>query len=189
MKAIIGLGNPGIGYEGTRHNVGFLVLDQWCKNHGLKYKARFRGKFAEERVGDEKVLVLKPQTYMNLSGMAAAELSGFYQLESQDILIVHDDIDLALGRLRLRAQGSAGGHNGLKSIQTHLGTQSYWRLKIGVGRPEGEDDVADYVLSPFAKTEKKVLEDVVAQGVDVLDLWVQGQAEETTLSVGEYDIS
>ncbi|MCL1918262.1 MAG: aminoacyl-tRNA hydrolase [Peptococcaceae bacterium] len=183
MKAIVGLGNPGIGYEGTRHNVGFLVLDQWSKGHKLSYKSRFRGKFAEERVADGKVLLLKPQTYMNLSGMAVAEMSGFYQLDPRDILIVHDDIDLALGKLRLRAQGSAGGHNGLKSIQTHLGTTEYWRLKIGVGRPGGED-VAEYVLSPFAKAERKDLEEVVAKGVEFLELWLRGQAEETTFSVG-----
>ena len=186
MKAVIGLGNPGIGYEGTRHNVGFLVLDQWSKAHGIRYKSRFRGKFAEERVANEKVLLLKPQTYMNLSGMAVAELSGFYQMDPQDILIVHDDIDLALGKLRLRARGSAGGHNGLKSIQAHLGSTEYWRLKIGVGRPAGEEkgDVADYVLSPFAKAERKELEEVVAKGVEFLELWIQERAEETTVSVG-----
>jgi PTH1 family peptidyl-tRNA hydrolase len=176
MKAIVGLGNPGLGYEGTRHNAGFLLLDQWCKARRLTYKARFRGKFAEDKVYDEKIFLLKPQTYMNLSGMAVAELVGFYQLNTEDLFIVHDDIDLPLGKLRLRAQGGAGGHNGLKSIQTHLGTTHYWRLKIGVGRPSDED-VAGYVLSPFSKEEKDEIENALARGLQVLELWLQGETD------------
>ncbi|MDR2737202.1 MAG: aminoacyl-tRNA hydrolase [Gracilibacteraceae bacterium] len=176
MKAIIGLGNPGLDYAETRHNVGFLLLDQWGKTRGLSYKGRFRGKFAEDRFDNEKVFLLKPQTYMNLSGMAAAELVGFYQLDPEDLLVVHDDIDLPLGKLRLRAQGGAGGHNGLKSIQTHLGSTEYWRLKIGVGRPT-DDDVAGHVLSPFGKAEKQEIEEAVLVGLQVLDLWLRGEAE------------
>ena len=177
MKAIVGLGNPGLDYEETRHNVGFLLLDQWCKQRGLKVKSRFRGKFAEDRMGEEKILLLKPQTYMNLSGMAVAELVGFYQLDPQDVLIIHDDIDLPLGKLRLRAQGGSGGHNGLRSIQTHLGTTEYWRLKIGVGRP-ADDDVAGHVLSSFGRAEKGEIDEAVFKGMQVLELWLTGEADQ-----------
>ncbi|MCL1790951.1 MAG: aminoacyl-tRNA hydrolase [Peptococcaceae bacterium] len=176
MKAVIGLGNPGLDYAETRHNVGFILLDQWSKARRLSYKGRFRGKFAEDRFDGEKVYLLKPQTYMNLSGMAVAELVGFYQMDSEDLLVVHDDIDLPLGKLRLRAQGGAGGHNGLKSIQTHLGTTVYWRLKIGVGRPSN-DDVAGHVLSPFGKAEKKEIEETVINGLQVLELWLRGEGD------------
>lgn len=177
MKAIVGLGNPGLDYEDTRHNVGFLLLDQWSKQRQLTFKSRYRGKFAEDRVAHEKIYLLKPQTYMNLSGIAVAELVGFYQLDTKDLLIIHDDIDLPLGKLRLRAQGGAGGHNGLKSIQENLGTTEYWRLKIGVGRPE-DNDVAGHVLRPFSKKEKVDVEEAIVKGLHVLELWLSGQPDQ-----------
>jgi len=178
MKAVIGLGNPGFKYEETRHNIGFLVVDRWAQNRQMTWKSRFRGKVAEERFHNEKIILLKPQTYMNLSGLAVAGLVTFYGLTGQDILVIHDDLDLPLGKLRLKAQGGPGGHNGLKSIQEQLGTNAYWRLKIGIGRPPDDDDAADHVLRPFATPERILIAEAIDKALQVVDLWLEGQADQ-----------
>lgn len=178
MKAVIGLGNPGLKYDRSKHNVGFMLLDRVVKDLKLTYRTNFRGKFSEGKSGEEKTLFLKPYTYMNLSGYAVAELVGYYKLSPQDILIVHDDMDLPLGRLRLRSKGSSGGHNGLKSIISELGTQEFWRLKIGVGRPQEESDVINHVLSAFNKEEMHTLQEVIDRGHKATLLWLKGNQEE-----------
>ncbi|HZK86113.1 MAG TPA: aminoacyl-tRNA hydrolase, partial [Desulfosporosinus sp.] len=137
MKVIVGLGNPGPQYAETRHNVGFLLVDLLAEVYTLQFRAKFQGLWTEGNVHGERILLLKPQTFMNLSGRSVRELMNFYKIPGNDLLIVHDDLDLPLGKIRLRDQGGAGGHNGIKSILTELGSEKFWRLKLGVGRPRG----------------------------------------------------
>lgn len=178
MKAVIGLGNPGLRYRNTRHNVGFMLLDMIAKEMKLAYRNDFRGKFAEGKLEEEKVLLLKPYTYMNLSGLAVAQLAGFYKVSPQNILVVHDDLDLALGRIRLRAKGSSGGHKGLKSIIAELGSQEFWRLRIGVGRPQEEGDIVNHVLSSFKKDEKEIIKETFSRAGKAVQLWLEGRGEQ-----------
>ena len=174
MKAIIGLGNPGVEYAETRHNVGFLALDGLIEGLNLGFRVKYQGLLAEGQMVGERVLFLKPQTFMNLSGRSVRELLNFYKLSGEDLLILHDDLDLPLGKIRLRNQGSAGGHNGIRSIIAELGTEKFWRLKIGVSRPPERWDTARYVLSPFFSKELIELEEVLDRVVKVISLWVEG---------------
>jgi PTH1 family peptidyl-tRNA hydrolase len=178
MRAVIGLGNPGVKYSETKHNAGFMLLDRIAAREGLSFRNDFRGQVAEMRNKDERIFFLKPITYMNLSGLAVGELIGYYKINTQNILVVHDDMDLPLGKIRLRAKGSAGGHNGLKSIIAELGSQDFWRLKIGVGRPKAEFDVVKHVLSTFAKEEKAVLDDTLDRAQRAVGLWTEGRGDE-----------
>ncbi|MGI6450619.1 MAG: aminoacyl-tRNA hydrolase [Desulfitobacteriia bacterium] len=177
MKAVIGLGNPGIKYSETRHNVGFMLLDIMVKELGYTYRNDFRGKVAEGRANGERIFFLKPYTYMNLSGLAVSQLVGYYKLAAGDILVIFDDMDLPLGKIRLRPKGSAGGHKGMKSIIQELGTQEFWRLKIGVDRPPEAEDVINHVLSSFSKAEKKILAEALASAHGAVKLWLDGQGD------------
>ncbi len=180
IRVIAGLGNPGTRYEKTRHNSGFLVLDalrERCEGSDdpLTDASGWRDKgsaaLAEFRINGETIYGIKPQTYMNRSGDTIGELLRFYKIEASELLVVHDDIDLPLGRLRLKQGGGEAGHNGLRSISEVLGTRDYHRLRIGVGKPESrqdEDAVAEYVLSRFSQEEESVLKDVVMRGVDAI---------------------
>lgn len=176
MKLIVGLGNPGGQYAETRHNVGFLLLDTWNEELKLEFRPKFQGLMAEGQWAGEKVFLLKPQTFMNLSGRSIRELTQFYKIEPKDIIIIHDDMDLPLGRIRLRQSGSAGGHNGIKSTISELGTEEFWRLKMGIGRPPAGWNPANYVLGSFGKEEIPSLEDVLERGQEVLSLWAQGES-------------
>jgi len=178
MKAIIGLGNPGLKYSNTRHNVGFMLLDRIVKEKGCAYRNDFRGKIAESRENEKRFFFLKPYTYMNLSGLAVSELVNYYKIPAENILVLHDDMDLPLGKMRLRAKGSAGGHNGLKSIIAELGTQNFWRLKIGVGRPTEQLDVVNYVLSGFSREEERVLAEVLENAQQAALLWLEDKGAE-----------
>lgn len=175
MKVIVGLGNPGRRYEGTRHNVGFDVVQALARGPNVhSFQQRFDAEIAEMLEGATKVLLVKPQTFMNLSGRCVRQLVDFYQLPLGDLLVVCDDINLSLGRLRFRARGSHGGHNGLRDIQNHLGTTEYSRLRIGVGTPP-EERAVDHVLGRFRPTERAVMVEAVAQAVQGAVLWlVQG---------------
>lgn len=175
MKAIIGLGNPGVEYAESRHNVGFVALDGLVEGLNVGFRAKYQGLMAEGQILGERVLFLKPQTYMNLSGRSVRELLNFYKLSGEDCLVLHDDLDLPLGKMRLRTQGSAGGHNGIRSIITELGTEMFWRLKIGVNRPPDQWDTARYVLSPFFPKELTELEEVLDRVEKAVILWVGGQ--------------
>lgn len=167
MKCIIGLGNPGRKYATTRHNIGFMVIDellhrhQWQLNH-----EKFNGAYALEHYDGEKVLLLKPQTFMNLSGESIRPLLEYYQIDIEDILVIYDDLDLATGRIRLRQKGGHGGHNGVRSTIDHLGTKAFNRLRIGIGRPEGPMKVVDYVLGNFSKDQH---EDVITSVKNAAD--------------------
>lgn len=156
---IVGLGNPGREYEKTRHNVGFRALDILAETLGCRIdKLKFQGLYTQVNYGDNKLLLLKPQTFMNLSGRSVLQLSAFFKVPPQRIIVLFDDISLEPGRLRIRADGSAGGHNGIKSIIAELGSQTFPRVKIGVGaKPHPDFDLADWVLSAFTAQEENAL--------------------------------
>ena len=156
---IVGLGNPGKQYERTRHNAGFRAIDELAKELGCKIdKMKFQGLYGQCTYDGKKLFLLKPQTFMNLSGRSVLQLSAYYNIPPQRIIVMFDDISLEPGRLRIRADGSAGGHNGIKSIIQELGSQDFPRVKIGVGaKPHPEQDLADWVLSSFSASEEKAL--------------------------------
>jgi PTH1 family peptidyl-tRNA hydrolase len=166
---IAGLGNPGGRHERDRHNVGWLVVDELARRHGGAWKSKFNGSIAETRVGELRVALLKPETYMNESGESIAAAARFFKVAPEALLVVHDDVDLDVGRLQARAGGGLAGHNGLRSIAQALGTQDFLRLRIGVGRPERGDPrpVADYVLSPFAPEDDR--EGLVTRSADAVE--------------------
>ena len=160
MYLIAGLGNPGREYVGTRHNIGFEAADALCSKFDIKFnKEKFRAVFGSGTIAGEKVIVAKPQTYMNLSGESIRELAEWYKIDSENIIIMYDDISLPVGKLRIREKGSAGGHNGLKNIIAHLGTDAFPRVKVGVGAPE--HDIVDWVIGPFTANERKVIDSVL----------------------------
>jgi len=171
MKLVAGLGNPGEKYRGTRHNVGFDVLDLIARRHGLVFDDwKAVGHLADWRRADERVLLMKPLSFMNLSGVPLSAVRSFYKPD--DMLIVCDDVNLPLGRLRARANGSEGGHNGLKSVAEMLGTTDYPRLRVGVGRGDERSDLADHVLSRFAPDELRGVEDAVTRAADAVETWI-----------------
>ncbi|MEZ4505603.1 MAG: aminoacyl-tRNA hydrolase [Thermomicrobiales bacterium] len=172
MKAIVGLGNPGNQYAGTRHNIGFMVVDKLASEFGAGTpKARFKSLVTEVTIGSEKVVLLKPQTYMNLSGDAVRLMGSWYKLYADEILIVLDELDLPFGTLRLRERGSAGGHNGLSSVIQQLGTNEFPRLRVGIGR--GRSSATAQVLSKFSSDEQQELPFVVADAAEAATLWVR----------------
>ena len=169
MKLIVGLGNKGREYENTRHNMGFMLVDRYLKYKNIidKFKEKFNAMYIETTINNEKVIFIKPMTYMNNSGIAVRAFVDFYKLNSEDILVISDDLDLDLGKFRLRRNGSSGGHNGLKSIISHLGTDNFKRLRIGISNDK--DDVINYVLSKFSKKELNEIDTMFDTLVDVLD--------------------
>jgi peptidyl-tRNA hydrolase, PTH1 family len=176
MKVIVGLGNPGPKYAGTRHNVGFEVIDYLAAAPGCSpFRERFEAFVAEMKEGDETVLLVKPLTFMNLSGRAVRAIGDFYKVPVENLLVVCDDIALPLGKLRVRIKGSHGGQNGLRNIQEQLGTDAYTRLRIGIGAPNF--DAVDHVLSKFKPGERTAVEDAVASAAQAALTWVRQGAE------------
>lgn len=163
MYLVIGLGNPGKQYEMTRHNIGFHTIDYIAEKYGAKLnKLKFKAVYGEAVISGEKVYLVKPQTFMNLSGDAVAEMAQFYKIPPENIIVINDDISLDAGRIRVRGKGSAGGHNGLKSIIYRLNSDAFPRVKMGVGAPKHEDyDLADFVLGRFTKEEIPIMEDAI----------------------------
>jgi peptidyl-tRNA hydrolase, PTH1 family len=172
LKIIVGLGNPGRKYAGTRHNVGFDVLDLLVERHRLEWESGPADALVT-RWRSEGALLAKPLTFMNLSGFAAGDLLRFYKVDAADMLIVVDDVNLELGRLRARSSGSAGGHNGLKSLIQQLGSDSFPRLRVGVGRGDARRDLADHVLARFDPEERTVVEESVGRAADATELFVR----------------
>lgn len=169
MKMIVGLGNPGPRYQYTRHNVGFMAIDGFARRLGmrvdnLKFKALY------EKKGD--LLLVKPQTFMNLSGEAVQPLMNYFKVDPKNLLVVYDDMDIPLGDLRIKPRGSAGGHNGMKNIISLLGTQDFPRVRIGIGRPSPSMDVVNYVLQIFATDEMPLITETLKNTVDALESWV-----------------
>ncbi|MBA2876707.1 aminoacyl-tRNA hydrolase [Thermaerobacillus caldiproteolyticus] len=162
MKLFVGLGNPGKEYEQTRHNVGFMVIDELMRRWNLSLnQAKFNGIFASHIVSGEKVILCKPLTYMNLSGECIRPLMDYYKINIEDLVVIYDDLDLPVGKIRLRTKGSAGGHNGIKSLIHHLGTQQFKRIRIGIGRPEHGQKVTDYVLGRFTAEESSEIQEAI----------------------------
>jgi PTH1 family peptidyl-tRNA hydrolase len=174
MKIVIGLGNPGRKYQGTRHNIGFEVIGELARRHAAtSAKNSFQAEIAEAAIAGQRVLLVRPQTFMNLSGAAAVQVRDFYKIENSELLVVCDDFALPLGRLRIRAQGSGGGQKGLADIIRRLGSDSVPRLRIGVGPlPEGWDG-ADFVLGKFAKGEFAEMEVAVVRAADAVEQWIR----------------
>ena len=173
LRAIVGLGNPGSDYERTRHNAGFWLVDRLAALHrgSLRVESKFKAELARVKIGDAEVLLVKPTTFMNLSGESIQKLAQFYKLEPTDILVAHDELDLAAGTVRLKAGGGHGGHNGLRSTHQHLGAE-YLRLRIGIGHPGHKDQVLDYVLGRPNKSDEALIHDSIEHAVIAISVWL-----------------
>jgi len=173
MKVIAGLGNPGTKYAGTRHNIGFDTVTALADKYSIKLKdKKFNGLIGEGFIEGEKVMLVQPQTYMNLSGECVGLIAGFYKLDAEDIIVICDDINLDTGRLRIRAKGSSGGHNGLKNIIAHLGTEAFPRIRIGVGEKTEGWDLADYVLARFSGEDEATMRKAIKNAVGAVETWI-----------------
>lgn len=173
MKLVVGLGNPGRKYDGTRHNVGFEVIAELARRYDVgRAKAKFDGEMVEARIGNTKTILLCPLTFMNLSGRCVQPVVDFYKIPIEDVLIICDDFNLALARLRIKPNGSAGGQNGLKDIIQRLGTKDVPRLRIGIGTPPPRWDVADYVLGKFDNDDLVTMENGVKRAADATEMWI-----------------
>ncbi|GAA3015885.1 aminoacyl-tRNA hydrolase [Tetragenococcus solitarius] len=174
MKMIVGLGNPGKKYEKTKHNVGFMTVEKLAKEHGTVFKKNpFEAEVADFFVNGEKVLLVKPQTYMNDSGRAVGPLMTYFGIYKEELLVVCDDLDLVTGKIRLRQKGSAGGHNGLKSIISHLRSNEFARLKIGIGHPQEHTTVVQHVLQPFNKQDQAIMADSLKRAREAIDYFIE----------------
>ena len=171
MKLIVGLGNPGAEYDNTRHNIGFDVIDELSRKHNIPVRSMEKhGLVGKGMIGRDKVMLVKPQTFMNLSGESIRAAADFYKVEPEDVIVIFDDISLDVGQLRIRAKGSAGGHNGIKSIIAHLGSQEFPRIKVGVGEKPSGWDLADYVLGKFSGDDLAKINDAAADASKAVKL-------------------
>lgn len=185
MKVVVGLRNPGSEYHGTRHNVGAEVIAELARRHGERFRAktmRTRSEVAEIRLGGEKVVLAAPMSYMNESGGPVSAVLRHFKAEIADLLVVHDDIDLDFGRLRVQVGGGSGGHNGIRSLERSLGTREFSRLKVGVGRPPGRQDPADFVLRRFSSGERPEVDLLVVDAADVVERWLDDPARAQELA-------
>ncbi|GAA4247714.1 aminoacyl-tRNA hydrolase [Azospirillum formosense] len=177
MLLLVGLGNPGAEYARNRHNIGFMAVEEIARRHGFgPWRKRFQGQTAEGTIGGEKVIALEPLTFMNLSGQSVTAAVQFFKLKPEDVVVIHDELDLPPGKIRVKKGGGHGGHNGLRSIDAHLGKE-YWRIRLGIGHPGDKDRVSGYVLHDFAKAEQSWLDPLVDAVADAFPLVVKGQAE------------
>lgn len=175
MYLVVGLGNPGEKYARNRHNIGFMAADEIVRRHSFSsYRAKFQGEIAEGKIGTEKVLVLKPQTFMNESGRSVKEVVTFYKIASEDIIVLHDELDLAPGKLRVKRGGGHAGHNGLRSIHAHVG-EGYARVRLGIGHPGDKNRVTGHVLKDFAKADQDWIEPELDAVADNMDLVLAGR--------------
>lgn len=174
MKLIVGLGDPGKEYAATRHNVGFMVVDQLAVKWNVEIKKeKFEALYHEVNQNGEKAVLIKPQTYMNLSGNSLRKWIDYYKVDpTEEMVIIYDDLDMPTGKIRLRIKGSSGGHNGIKSIISNIGTQEFFRIKIGIGRPVSGGNIVDYVLSPFAKQELEMIHEAVKTASEIAEKWL-----------------
>jgi len=186
MKLIAGLGNPGKKFKDTRHNIGFMVIDELLRRNNWKLnKTKFNGKYAMEALNGEKVILLEPQTYMNLSGESIRPLMDYYDLGIEDVLVIYDDLDLSAGKIRLRQKGGHGGHNGVKSTINHLGTKEFKRIRLGIDKPEPPVTVINYVLGTFSKEQQTAVQEGVEKAADACEAWMNASFSEV---MNEYNI-
>ena len=173
MRVIAGLGNPGEKYAKTRHNIGFMVTAELAERFNINSSYKFDGLIGDFFFGGEKIIIFQPMNYMNKSGQPIVKLLDYFQIEAKDLLVIHDDLDLDLGKMRFRQNGSSGGHNGIKSIINNLGTKEFRRLKIGIGRPPENIPVPDFVLTTFQGEEKKISEQIVEEAASAVELMLR----------------
>lgn len=186
MYVVVGLGNPGKKYDVTRHNIGFEVIDEMARTNQIKMtKVKFKALVGEGQIHGEKVILMKPQTFMNLSGQAVREVMNFYQLDMDRLIVVYDDIDLDVGKLRIRKKGSGGSHNGMRNILLQMKDENFPRVRVGVGRPQGHQALADYVLAKFSSQEQKVLVPIVMDSVSAIELMIK---EDVDLAMNRFNI-
>jgi PTH1 family peptidyl-tRNA hydrolase len=184
MHLLVGLGNPGSKYAGNRHNVGFMAVDEICRRYACPpYRAKFQGEVSEGSIAGEKVLLLKPSTYMNESGRSVGEAARFYKIEPANVIVIHDEIDLAAEKVRVKEGGGLAGHNGLKSIASQIG-QDFWRVRIGVGHPGDKDRVSGHVLNDFSKADMVWLEKTLDAIAETIPSLIQGDDKEFTNRLG-----
>ncbi|WP_448188957.1 aminoacyl-tRNA hydrolase [Azospirillum sp. sgz301742] len=177
MLLLVGLGNPGAEYARNRHNIGFMAVEEIARRHGFSpWKKRFQGQTAEGTVAGDKVLALEPLTYMNLSGQSVGAAMQFFKLTPEQVVVFHDDLDLAPGKIRVKKGGGHGGHNGLRSMDAHIG-KDYWRVRLGIGHPGDKNAVSGYVLHDFAKADQAWIEPLIDACAASFPLLVQGQPE------------
>ncbi|MEB1809634.1 MAG: aminoacyl-tRNA hydrolase [Bacillaceae bacterium] len=176
MKLIVGLGNPGAKYENTRHNAGFMVIDECAKSMGIELsETKFKGVYGSAVIDGEKVFLLKPLTYMNLSGESVRPFMDYFKIDLEDVLIIFDDMDLPVGQIRLRQKGGHGGHNGIKSLNAHLGTNEFKRIRIGVERPDPGVSVVNHVLGTFRAEEKDALDQAISKATEACRFWLKNE--------------
>jgi PTH1 family peptidyl-tRNA hydrolase len=185
IRLIVGLGNPGREYETTRHNVGFRWVDELARVQKLNFRneTKFHGLTARGQLHGHEVLLLKPQTFMNVSGRSVVALALFYKILPNEILVVHDELDLSPGVARLKIGGGHGGHNGLKDIIAHLGSKEFWRLRIGIGHPGDRNEVSDYVLNDPRSNERELIDEAMKNAQDVAHLVIEGKTEAAMLKL------
>lgn len=175
MKIIAGLGNPGQKYDKTKHNTGFMTMDHYLDEKGLSLdKDKFEGLWTKQKINGEDVILLEPQTYMNESGRSVSQVVNFFKVDPEDILIIQDDMDMPIGKIRIRANGKSGGHNGIKSIIRDLGTEKFNRLKIGIRHPKNAT-VVSWVLTPFNDEQQKLMDDAFDTSVKIIDDFIAGR--------------
>lgn len=188
MFLVVGLGNPGDKYDGTRHNIGFEAIDYISSKYNIDVtREKFKGVIGEGFIGGEKVILLKPTTYMNLSGESVREAMSFYKLTEEDIVIIYDDISLEVGKIRIREKGSAGGHNGIKSIISNINTDVFPRIKIGVGQPIG--DLVSYVLGRFSKEEAEDLKEVIEVSSKAVEIIMKSGTKDAMNKLNGFKLS
>ncbi|MDY7036326.1 MAG: aminoacyl-tRNA hydrolase [Thermodesulfobacteriota bacterium] len=189
MYLIAGLGNPGPKYRNTRHNAGYKVINQWCQSMDIRLKGRrFQSRNTRMKFGEKEVILLRPTTFMNQSGRSIEACVDFFGITTKNILIIHDDIDLPVGRIKAVRNGGAGGHRGVLSIIQQLGSNEFHRIKIGIGRPSHGETIEDYVLSPFYGDEKDIKEKVIQIGVWACELFVSGGIDTAMNNVNCYNL-
>jgi PTH1 family peptidyl-tRNA hydrolase len=171
MKMIVGLGNPGKEYNNTRHNVGFMVIDNYSEKNNIKFQKKYNGLYQKIMINNEQVILLKPLSYMNLSGTIVSKYANYFKIKPEDILMVHDDLDMPLGKIKLKYKGSSGGHNGIKNIIQELGTEIFPRFKIGIGK-NVNIDTKDYVLGSFSSDEHRIIEKILTFSDNILEDFV-----------------
>lgn len=174
MKCIVGLGNPGKKYEQTRHNIGFMVIDELYRRHSIKGdQEKFNCEYTIAHMAGERVLLVKPLTFMNLSGEGVRPLLDYYNVTPENTIVAYDDLDLPAGKIRLRLKGGHGGHNGIRSLIDHLTTKEFKRLRLGIGRPTDRTPIVNYVLQRFAKDERELITGAIMNGADACEAWVR----------------
>lgn len=178
MKLVVGLGNPEKKYEFTRHNCGFRAIDYYASKNNLSFKSKFNGHYAETIVNNTKLILLKPQTYMNLSGKSIVQVVNFYKIPIENVFVIYDDIDIEPGEIKIRKKGSSGSHNGMKSVVAELQTEDFARIRVGIGKPEYKDDMINYVIGAIPEEERNILDEgttkaekamisIIKDGIDI----------------------